>query len=1445
VEAVTMVIEYETNSFIEPISETGTPLPDNDIYVPSNPNRSYDPTWGEIGRAGMLFNFGLSTVTHQMPKTSKYYDRDRRARAALGFHRFNENIMWSKDQFDPSMKIDTDFDPAANIPEGYEPFSDVFIDNAGNSADIPKIKGFIDTELEAWKTINNAGFTGWLSMFAIGAADPIQWALPVGRLFGASKGLAAFRAAKGAMKAGEMVTAKALLNSAKILGVTQIGKRALSTGIDTAIGATVQEAIVQNSLVTKSKIDSAIDVALSGMLGGILGAAAGKLTSMKYNRMAKSLEIPIKNTLDPNAIHVDPGAIHVGELERYEYTPEAFEKKIIEVPRGLDEFESHRHRTLKGNLDNTQSSKGYQGLLLEERILDSELSKLQEKKLPFQGAVSPVTTTRIVTKIKGEIRKLSPREAERVTHLQNIVERDPRSDANVAMLKREQAVYDKINEHRIGGKELAFLEEELRNIRSKKAWFVSARQADAAAEELAELEALSGKKFFNPKSKIVHKTAFPESDLLTTKEVELLEAESGKDLTTRYTHPERIREIENRLETLRSKKAKYLSTLEESAIIEEIKQLEHLGNTKIQKEHWEQKPGATRKIHVGGEAPKGETLGKFIEGKPLKSHKDVHYEGIPVDQLSFWTPEDGMKPLTEMDDSFQNAPIFGLDWSKYWNKIPILRKSIPDIYMAGRILNTKAQKIYYSLMPSGTVQKRLLKGKGQLNDAYSKIILDNDKLLGDIRKTAFSLYNKYIERVKGKSTKILGEKLGASINSAFSGKETLSMQEFLAEAIRYRRRRYYGLDNYDVPDEVKEFERHLGKSMFEPFAKWGLESGYLPKRIAREQEYIDTYTPQLLNNELMEADITETENLIMEIFAAQSKRSIAAMTNEEIAKLQDDARKFIRDRTDRFDGYRGKEEVTGSKSRYLRPRELRVPHDRPDLYERLEPYLIDDAFDIADSYMRHVNPDRILDRIYPNDPGLYKLQATIKADYDDMLTSATSKSERAAIQDEMDTVIPMIEQQVDRMRGLNPKFYQEPEWVWRSVSAIKSIQNIRLLGGVAITNLNDTVKLITDAGLRRTLKNIGSWMINPSEFNMKARDAQKLLGIYETVLNTNYSLMADITKPTMGMQLSKAEKGINALQGKMGQITGLNLVTQINKTLAAINSGDQLAHIARKYRDKGTLTKRQMIRAEELGLDLDELPGIANLIDEFSEKNKFTTYLRLDSWGEENRALTGRIMQGLKRDINRTITTINPNTLPMIYDGTIGRALLHLRTFDLASTTMTLIRQLQIGDVRSYLYLASLITMASQIGVIKRWIKGQDLKLDDPGFLIADGFDRSGAFGLFATVNGVMDRSMNIGLTSALSGDTKSLRYGEQSAWAIPFGTFTGLGEDVVRGGLSPAKSLLHGKPLTRSQIKNFWGLWPYSNVVWWNNRVLNAKELATDATAGQEQKYGRRGGFR
>lgn len=833
----------------------------------------------------------------------------------------------------------------------------------------------------------------------------------------------------------------------------------------------------------------------------------------------------------------------------------------------------------------------------------------------------------------------------------------------------------------------------------------------------------------------------------------------------------------------------------------------------------------------------------------VKNYDDIGYDGVPVNQLSAFIPEEGgMKRLIPEDaDGNESAFAFGIP--ELIRKIPILRDTFPNVYMTGKLLNKNAQDIFFELIQPSINQKKQLKGQAQTQDVYSKLLRSNDKILGEQRDAFYRSYLKMIERLKGKkeTDPFATPRARTAVESLSRPEGAPSFPEFLEQSITRRRRRYYGLENPDDLPEIVEMDSYMGEKIYKPFLKWGIKKNYISKRVHDDQDYIDSYVPQVPHTERVRDNRFEFEDLVTDIYAAQRGLNRQALDEKDLARITKDAKKYVDDVLNDYGGFRKvdyREEGTIRKARYLQSRDLFVPQDRPDLYRRLEPYLNNDAFMLNEHYVRTVNADRMLDQVFPDDLGLYKAINAIQDEYNELIEATPTVKEKNAIKSESDKVLEIIETQVDRIRGVHPKLYGGEGFVFRSLERIKAINNMRLLGGVQLASLNDVARLNTETTLARPLKNLAQYAAAPFEAGLKTNDLRKLLGIYEVTLNSRYNLYTDITGPMYGpVSGSAVWRGVDRLlkagEKQVGNITWLNHWNQTVKTMAAVNAQDYLIDIAKKHARGTALSKRESLRIGEMFVNLDELSTIAEQFAKHGDTIKGSKYLNLDAW--ENRELANRLLDGLKKDVNQTITTINPGVVPLWAEGPIGRQLLHLRSFDLASTSMFLIRQLQFADYQAAMAFIEMITLGAMIGTLRRGLAGKDLQTDNIGFLIGDGIDRSGTMGLFGQINGIMDRSLGIGVTSLLGGDAKSLRYGERNPFLVPFGPAVGLGEDIGKGPLGATINILHGKPIDRYQVGKTFDLLPWQNL-WYLQKGINTLEEGAARMVGAKESRRRRG---
>lgn len=181
--------------------------------------------------------------------------------------------------------------------DGYEDFADYFVES-NSPQETAQIKRQVDLFREDMQAIGDNEAAGFLTMVALGIADPVNF-IPVAGVLSRIRGLSNLgRAAR-----------------------TAIG--AAATGAEAVAAAGIQEAVAQQVQPFRTDDEAIANLAINALAGAMLGGVAGSMSAGQTEQIGRALAFELENGAMPKRY------IDVEEFNRL--SPEEQQAKIEEI----------------------------------------------------------------------------------------------------------------------------------------------------------------------------------------------------------------------------------------------------------------------------------------------------------------------------------------------------------------------------------------------------------------------------------------------------------------------------------------------------------------------------------------------------------------------------------------------------------------------------------------------------------------------------------------------------------------------------------------------------------------------------------------------------------------------------------------------------------------------------------------------------------------------------------------------------------------------------------------------------------------------------------------------------------------------------------------------------------------------------------------------------------
>ncbi len=409
----------------------------------------------------------------------------------------------------------------------------------------------------------------------------------------------------------------------------------------------------------------------------------------------------------------------------------------------------------------------------------------------------------------------------------------------------------------------------------------------------------------------------------------------------------------------------------------------------------------------------------------------------------------------------------------------------------------------------------------------------------------------------------------------------------------------------------------------------------------------------------------------------------------------------------------------------------------------------------------------------------------VRKEYEELSKTAKSANEREKLRKAMDRDIKNLEAFRDMIRGTYRAAEEGSEWS-KITRAALAWNYMRLLGGVTLTSIADTARLIGVHGVRATMREaLPSLVSNVKAVKISKMDARHLGAVTESVLQSRLASLADLNDPYRYQ--SGFDRYLANATNLFTKATGLGWWNDTVKQMASVMTQNRMARNAIDWQKAG---KREQAYMAFLGIDEDMAQRIAKQIEKHGEEANGIWGSNVSQWDDETAQRAWAA--ALNKDVDRTIVTKGVADTPLWMKTNWGRLLFQFKSFAMASHQRVLIAGLQERPQR----FAEQMVLGTSIGMLVAYLKFMERGdvdqanrlLDNPGLWVADGLDRTGILSLpFELSNTVEKLGSPVGIMSgvqSLAGDEDRggsvSRYATRGKVAAVAGPSVGLFEDLT-----------------------------------------------------------------
>jgi len=643
-------------------------------------------------------------------------------------------------------------------------------------------------------------------------------------------------------------------------------------------------------------------------------------------------------------------------------------------------------------------------------------------------------------------------------------------------------------------------------------------------------------------------------------------------------------------------------------------------------------------------------------------------------------------------------------------------------------------------------------------------------------------------------------KIGVSdMISSNSGK--LTRKQFYEEVGKAMRRG----DDHAIP-EVADAAKAMRREVFDPLKQQAIKAGILPEDV--DVTTAQTYLTRIYNQEKIAAQRTEFEDVLVRWLADNNAEEL---TVEELAFIASDI-------TDTLLG--------SAPNRVLIDA---VPLERGPLKERtlniadelIEPWLENDVELVARAYTRTVGADVELTQMF----GRADLEDQITAIRDDyqQLRKGKSEKELTALNKQMQGDIRDLQAVRDRLRGTFAIPSTGPGLAAARVSSfVKTLNYVRLLGGMTASAIPDIARPIMVHGIDRTMKApMDAIMKGTKGFKIAAEEVKLAGTALDMVLDSRAMAIADIVDD-FGRN-TKLERGLRGVGQKFGTVSLMAPWNAAIKQFVGVVSQTRTLNAVKAFK-KGVIDSKEIERLAALGIDEDMANRIARQFDKHGENVKGTKWANTTAWDDFDAREIYRA--ALAKEVDKTIITPGQDK-PLWMSTPLGSMIGQFRSFSVSSSQRAMLSGLQDRDAAAFSGAMAMIGLGMLSYAIKAKAAGFELS-DDPAVWVTEGIDRSGLTGWFFDVNNTVEKLTRGGIgVSRLTGAPTMSRYQSRNAVGALLGPTFGTVSDIAQ-----VTGAAGAGEWTASDTRAVRRLLPYQNLIYMR-RLFDEVEAGINETIG------------
>jgi len=411
------------------------------------------------------------------------------------------------------------------------------------------------------------------------------------------------------------------------------------------------------------------------------------------------------------------------------------------------------------------------------------------------------------------------------------------------------------------------------------------------------------------------------------------------------------------------------------------------------------------------------------------------------------------------------------------------------------------------------------------------------------------------------------------------------------------------------------------------------------------------------------------------------------------------------------------------------------------------------------------------------------------------------ESRLAQLDKAMKRDIQDLEGMRDRIRGTYAIPDDPESIIVRTGRAARTLNYVRLLGGMTLSAIPDVANPIMHHGFGRVFGTLGA--IKNLELYKLAANEVKLAGTaLDMVLDSRAMQMADIWDD-YGKHTT-FERGLQAVQDRFGVVSLMAPWNATMKQFAGVMGQTRVLQEVKNW-TAGSIGAREMERLAQLGIDKPMAERIAQQAEHW-KADEGVIWANTGAWTD--REAVDAFRNAIVKEVDAIIVTPGQDR-PLWMSTEMGKMVGQFRSFAFTALSKVSVSALQRADKNVMQGIVSAVALGMMVHALKQAQYGRPMPEKPQDWIVA-GLDRSGVMGWLFDANNMIEKATagSYGINPMLGTSKTNNRFAARNVTGSLAGPSFGLLQDMI-----DVTAAASSGQFDRTQLEKVRRMIPYQNV--------------------------------